>query len=396
MQRPSWIRLSTIFGFCTVLVFFFASQLYFFFENQGSPIPLWEAFLWAAADWYTWALLAPVVLEITRRFPIDLKAKGRHIFVHLAAAPIVSFTFLLGSLVLEIFVHQCVGRDATALAIFQSLFVQKFLLNILIYGGLVSVGHAVDFYHRYRERALRASQLETRLAQAQLSVLRAQMQPHFLFNTLNTISALMHSDVDAADRMIARLSDLLRYSLRSVDQQEVTFRQEMDFLKGYLEIEETRFRDRLSVDIDIEEAAYGISVPCFILQPLVENAIRHGIAPRPAPGRIEIKARCEIDALVIDILDDGLGLPMDFNMRKTTGVGVKNTRERLEQRHQGQDCFSIRPREGGGVHVRVKIPHEQSVPVPQRHLESRPDGELATGRVRTQRLGGNSPLPEPI
>src|SRR5262249_32977164 len=156
---------------------------------------------------------------------------------------------------------------------------------------------------------LKASQLEARLAQAQLQALKSQLHPHFFFNTLHAISSLMRKDIEAADRMLTRLSDLLRLTLENVGAQETTLRQELDFLEGYLEIEQTRCRDRLQVKIEIEPETLDARVPNLILQPLVENAVRHGVAPRAAPGRIEISARRVGGKLEMQVRDNGAGLP---------------------------------------------------------------------------------------
>src|SRR5918993_4754638 len=182
--------------------------------------------------------------------------------------------------------------------------------------------------HEARPRELNAAQLETRLVEARLHTLQRQLQPHFLFNTLNTISALMHRNVDAADNMIARLSDLLRISLHNVGIQEVTLKEELDFLSKYLEIEQTRFRDRLTVVFDVQPGTLDALVPNLVLQPLVENAIKHGIGPRPSPGTITIRARLTGERLELIVQDNGVGMSTarlsDFNR----GVGLSNTRAR--------------------------------------------------------------------
>ena len=163
----------------------------------------------------------------------------------------------------------------------QRMFFNNFDWEMMTYWAIVGLSHALRYHSEARDRALRESQLETHLVEAQLQALQRQLQPHFLFNTLNTISALMHRDVDAADNMIAKLSDLLRISLHNVGVQEVTLKQELDFLSKYLEIEQTRFRDRLTVVFDVQPDTLDALVPNLVLQPLVENSIKHGIGPRP-------------------------------------------------------------------------------------------------------------------
>src|ERR1700686_1143876 len=182
-----------------------------------------------------------------------------------------------------------------------------------------------------------------------------QLQPHFLFNSLNTISVLMMRDAEAANRMLVRLSELLRLSLDHVSSQEVTLRQELQFLNGYLEIEQTRFQDRLTIDKQIEPATLDAAVPNMILQPLVENAIRHGIAKRPEPGTVEIRSRVEGANLRLEIRDNGTGLATNSNS-SSTGLGLANTRARLQQLYGSQHQFELGNASVGGVIVSILIP----------------------------------------
>ena len=216
-----------------------------------------------------------------------------------------------------------VGRTAGSwLQEAQRMFFQNFDWEMMTYWAIVGLSHALRYQREARDRELSGAQLETHLVEAQLQALQRQLQPHFLFNTLNTISALMHRDVDAADDMIARLSDLLRISLQTVGVQEVTLKEELDFLSKYLEIEQTRFRDRLTVVFDVHPDTLDALVPNLVLQPLVENAIKHGIGPRPTPGQIEIRARNAGALLELEVQDNGVGLSAarltDFNR----GVGL--------------------------------------------------------------------------
>jgi LytS/YehU family sensor histidine kinase len=203
---------------------------------------------------------------------------------------------------------------------------------------------------------LKASQLQAQLAQAQLQALKMQLHPHFLFNTLHAISSLMRRDVDAAERMIARLSDLLRLTLENVGAQETSLRQELEFLESYLEIEKTRFRDRLQVKMDIEPETLDARVPNLILQPLVENAVRHGVAPHAAPGLIEISARLKENKLEIQVRDNGAGLPDARRAQIKEGVGLANTRARLEQLYGAGALFGLSNRDKGGLVVSLTIP----------------------------------------
>jgi len=210
---------------------------------------------------------------------------------------------------------------------------------------------AIEYYRQFRLRELKASQLEAQLAVAQLEVLKMQLQPHFLFNTLHAISALMYRDVGSADRMVTRLSDFLRLTLDSAGVQEVTLKREMEYLDKYLEIEQVRFGDRLEVRRAIDPATLDLLVPNLVLQPLVENAVRHGIAPRASGGRIEVTSRVHEGTLTIEVLDDGPGAGA---IRE--GVGLSNTRARLEQLYGADARLEIGNAPAGGFSARLTLP----------------------------------------
>jgi sensor histidine kinase YesM len=238
----------------------------------------------------------------------------------------------------------------------RNMFFNNFDWEMMTYWAIVLLSHALRYHSEARDRALRESQLETHLVESQLQGLQRQLQPHFLFNTLNTISALMHRDVDAADNMIAKLSDLLRISLQNVGVQEVPLKQELDFLSKYLEIEQTRFRDRLTVVFDVHPDTLDALVPNLMLQPLVENSIKHGIGPKPTPGQIEIRSRRVGRLLELEVRDNGVGLSAarltDFNR----GVGLANTRSRLQHLYGSSHRFEFRQPPTGGLSVLIAIP----------------------------------------
>ena len=249
------------------------------------------------------------------------------------------------------------GEILTFNYLFKRLLVTYTISNIFKY-WIVVLGHlGWQYYKAYRERERQAAVLSTELVQARLQALRMQINPHFLFNTLNTISALIRENPDAADRMIVRLSELLRRTLDRGDVQEVPLREELDFLRGYLEIEQMRFPDRLTVTFDIEPKANELLVPHLILQPLVENALRHGIMPREEAGRIEISARvAEGQHLELKVRDNGNGLSPANGTPDREGIGLKNVRSRLTQLYGGAQEFELGNATGGGVEARIRIP----------------------------------------
>jgi two-component sensor histidine kinase len=230
----------------------------------------------------------------------------------------------------------------------ESLFYEGFMLALV-----VGVVHAVEYQRSVREGQLRASQLESHLTRARLEILRNELQPHFLFNALHSISTLMHRNVEAADEMLAQLGDLLRLSLERKSVQEAPLREELSVLAPYLNILRIRFGDRLSIGVDVETALLDVTVPLFILQPLVENAIRHGIDRRAGAGRIEIRARAAGDSVEISVADDGAGLSGN-GFRE--GIGLSNIRLRLEQLYGTRGSIALKGSPESGTEVAIKIP----------------------------------------
>jgi two-component system, LytTR family, sensor kinase len=304
------------------------------------------------ASWM-WAPLTVAVLWLARRHPIERGSWGRAIAIHVAGSAVV---VLLRAIMIYAG-DPWVGWYQSPPP-FGSVLVTSVDHNLLLYWMFVGIGHAMLLARRSRERALRESRLEAQLAQAQLGALEAQLHPHFLFNTLHSLSELVHRDVEAADRMIVRLSELLRRTLASSPGQRVALREELDLLAPYLEIEQLRFGDRLSVEWAIEPAALPARVPHWILQPLVENALRHGLGPRAAPGRLRIAARVDGGRLALEVSDDGVGLGRPAERTAGSGVGVANTRARLRQLHGDQGRFELAPAPGGGARATIEIPFE--------------------------------------
>lgn len=336
--------------FWTLLGLSFASQFYISSAKAGLEVTWKQAVSYALGDWYVFALLSIPVSLLARRFRFEAGKWSRSLAVHALG----SAAFSLAYMVLRAGLG-CLQSGATFSDAFKPLLVKTWHFNLLIYWVIVAVSQAFDYYRKYRERELHASELEKHLVQAKLQALQMQLNPHFLFNTLHSVSALMHKDVEAADRMIMRLSDLLRAALDSVDTQEVSLRKELQLLQLYLGIEQIRFGDRLSVKMDVAADTLEAQVPNFILQPLVENAIRHGIEPRARPGRIELHARRLADALALEVCDNGDGIPATKPARE--GVGLSNTRARLRELYGEAHRFELRSGPDGGLRVEMTIPY---------------------------------------
>lgn len=354
IMRAPWTRWFLLFGVWTLIGLSFARQFYTSSSSVGNPVSWRYALSHSLADWYLFALLSVPAIWLARRFVFARSNWLVPAVLHLVAGALFSVVWMI----LRAFVAQAQGSPTGEVisfaAAFQPLLAKTFQLNFLIYWVIVSVAHAFDYYRKFHDGELSALELEKRLTQARLQALQMQLNPHFLFNTLHAISALMRKDVEAADRMIARLSDLLRYTLESTEAHEVPLRQELDFLERYLEIEQTRFGKRLTVRREIDPATLNAQVPNLVLQPLVENAIRHGIEPRAKPGQIELRAR-RIDAqLELQVCDNGVGLT--DGQPAEEGVGLSNTRARLAQLYGNASKLEFRRPAEGGLVVCVTIP----------------------------------------
>jgi two-component system LytT family sensor kinase len=358
-----WLSWLSIFGCFTLVGLMFAGQWYVGYTANGYPVTWLQVGTWALTEWWLWALLSPFILWCSHRFYIDRRTRRRTIPIHLALG--LGFSFM--QIVLHAAVEQWTtwawepGEHMNFGSSIYYLSTKKFHLNLLTYFVIVGVSHAVEYYRRYQERERLAAQLEAQLSRAQLLALKMQLHPHFLFNTLNTISALIHRDPRAADRMVARLGDLLRLTLDNHGVEEVPLKEELEFLEKYLEIEQTRFHDRLSVRMDIDPESLDARLPNLLLQPLVENAIRHGIAARPGAGRIEIHARCYNGALQLAVRDNGTGLPADWQTTGQIGVGLANTRARLAQLYGPRHSFTLANVPGGGLEVAIVIPFRTAI-----------------------------------
>lgn len=355
---PGHIPFRLIVGVTTALAFFSAFAVFYFLTTfTDGPAPFGLLLTLNLGYWYSWAVLTPGILWLTQRFPFDRATWKRAIPIHIAGVILAVSLHVVITVALRMGTYWAFGESLdTWLHEAQEMFIVNFDWEMMTYWTIVGVGTALRYLHEARARELSAAQLETRLVEARLHTLQRQLQPHFLFNTLNTISALMHRDVDAADAMIARLSDLLRMSLQRVGVQEVPLEEELDFLSKYLEIEQTRFRDRLTVVFDVQADTLDALVPNLLLQPLVENAIKHGIGPRPTPGQITVRARRNGALLELDVQDNGVGLSAarltDFNR----GVGLSNTRSRLDHLYGSLHRFEFRQPAEGGLLVCIAIP----------------------------------------
>jgi sensor histidine kinase YesM len=355
-----WMRWAVIFGACTLFIFINSTATYFGYKFGMFPND-W-AFSWRRIlleqlmIWYPVAFLTFPILWASRRFRLERRNWKRSALVHLALtfcfdAVVTFFSLSLLSLL------EPLQRGGKSLPFFfLSRFVARLPISFINYWAILGAGYAFEYYRRFREQQLQASRLQAMLVEAQLQALKMQLHPHFLFNTLHAISALMDEDVKAARRMIARLSELLRLTLDNAGQQEVPLRQELEVLERYLEIEQIRFQDRLTVQMKIDPEALEARVPNLILQPIVENSIRHGIAPTSDAGRIVIQAARQNGHLELSVRDDGPGITNGEISKE--GIGLTNTRSRLQQLYGEAHRLEISNASEGGLVVRMTIPFQ--------------------------------------
>jgi signal transduction histidine kinase len=366
-RRRRWLVRLVAFGIWTFLGVFAASQTYLVLYSatqartdlnrvDPSQISGTELLRLAMAELYVWGILSIFIFRLGRLIPLDQRRWPRSVACHL----VFSAAFAVLETTIMVPLNQLLRCDlmkpTVSWQVLKFYFFAKFHANVFYYWVILGVGQCLDYYRKYRAREREALQLEARLAEAQLQVLKMQLHPHFLFNTLHAISALIHQDVEVADRMIARLGDLLRSTLESANEQEVSLKQELDFIEPYLEIQQARLGPRLQVKMDIDPEIMDARVPNLILQPLVENAIRHGVAPRTEPGLVEIRAWREQGLLQLQVRDDGPGLCGPPKKGCKEGLGLSNTRARLQQLYRDAHSFQLTNGQVRGLVVTVTIP----------------------------------------
>jgi len=337
----------------TLIVVTFSVQAYVFAVVRGRPDNFWHEFLVASTEWYVWAALTPLVLFLCRRFRIASQNWPRPVLLHLVAGIVISFLQLAIQVRLNFIVNP--GYKMTYWRVLYFFATFKLHMNLLTYWVIVALNHGVYYYEQSRARELAWSRMEADLANAQLQVLNMQLHPHFLFNTLHSISTLISDDPQAARQMVLKLSDLLRASLNKIDQPEVPLHQELELLECYISIEQTRFKDRLIIEKEVHPSALACAVPTMILQPLVENAVRHGIGKHRQADRIAIVAQRTNGRLLLEVRNC-VGSVENGGPAPVRGIGLANTRARLEQLYGSQYSFEIANRESGGVAVKLSLP----------------------------------------
>jgi len=337
-----------------------AGPIYMEMRAEGMGHSAWRVFSWGILIWLAWAPLTPAIIWLARRYSLLDGAWKKNVFIHLPAFALISMAHSAAAAFIMLRIDPFDTLRENPVSFWPQLLLRmqgSFRSDLLVYGAVIGIYYALDYYRKYREREFLASRLEAQLAQAQLDSLRMQLHPHFLFNTLNSIVGLVRDNKNqAAVSMLVGLSDLLRHTLEHSSRQEVELREELNFIKLYLSIQEIRFSDRLRVELDVDPATLKALVPNLILQPLTENALRHGLGRSAASGFVGIRSAVEDGHLRLTVYDNGAGLPDDWQLKGSAGIGLANTVARLQQLYEDDHQFDIRNRDNGGVEAVILMP----------------------------------------
>ena len=333
------------------------SALGLLFALPGLASGNWRrTLLGSLAQWWSWGLVAPLIFWVDGRLPFKEHQLVRRVLAHLPAS--VALTILYGYVVVSM--GALLGLQAWSVMAgvhFLAMLFQGLLWSWLVYWVIFGVQQTFRYYQHYLASELRLARMERSFSEARLNALRMQLDPHFLFNALNTISAQVERDPRLARTMIEHLGDLLRLSLDARDRQEIPLAEELAFLDHYVAIQKIRFAENLRIEVQVNPEVKYALVPCLIVQPLVENAIRHGISRRSSGGTVTVTAERSNNQVEIRVADDGVGLPPGWTLESSVGTGLSVTRERIVGLHpDGNSRFSVRPRDGGGTEVEISLP----------------------------------------
>jgi two-component system, LytTR family, sensor kinase len=360
--RPSLLRHGGVWaaaaGFWLFVAAMSAGQIVWIAQTPGQRVNVGEAIAWQAAYFVAWIPFTVAVWHVTRGWlPEQFGGWRRLLIAHVPvfAAASLAHTFVVMLLVLPL-ANPSVPMWESFLMHLRGRLNQQFL----IYMAIAGIGAAMTLYERYQDRQVAAARLQAELAAARLQALRGHLQPHFLFNSLHSIAALARAgDTAGVVRLIAALSDLLRHVLDAGDR-HASLREELQIVERYLEIQRVRFADRLDVTVDLAPDVADARVPLLIVQPLVENAVRHGLAPRVREGSLVVRAVRDNGRTRIDVEDNGVGLPAGWNLHDATGTGLRNLASRLAAEFGDAAALDVVPREGGGVRATVTLPYAPS------------------------------------
>ena len=358
----NWRRVALLFaGWTLVSVIFAAISYAAAIGDNNKEFGFVSALRLNLVQFYLWAILSPLLFRFSRRFPIEFRPLNlRNLFLYFPA--LISFAGihqLLHLAVLWSITPRWRQKYPALIDCYRAYFAFGFYIDLIIASLIVIAVHALLYYQNFRASELAQSSLKAQLAQAQLRALKMQLHPHFLFNTLHSISSLVLEDPPKANSMIARLGDFLRLTLENSNQQLISLKEETEFLRCYLEIEQVRFGDRLAVTFELDPQTLSAQVPHLILQPVVENAIQHAIAPRATRGHINIEAKRLNSLLRLEVKDNGPGITLNTDLLGAEGVGLSNVRARLHQIYGSDSRFELMNARDGGLAVVMEIPFQR-------------------------------------
>src|SRR5256886_3205512 len=362
--KTNWRRAGLLLGGWTLVSVIFAAISYAAAIGENNKeFGFVSALRLNLVQFYLWAILSPLLFKFSRRFPIEFRPLNlRNLLLYFPA--LISFAGihqLIHLAVLWSITPRWRQQYPALIDCYRAYFAFGFYIDLIIASLIVIAVHALLYYQNFRASELAQSSLKAQLAQAQLGALKMQLHPHFLFNTLHSISSLVLEDPPKANSMIARLGDFLRLTLDHADHELVTLKEETEFLRAYLDIEQVRFGDRLKVTFEMEPMTLSAQVPHLILQPLVENAIQHAVAPRTAQSRIDIKAQRLDGLLRLEGKDNGAGIASKSDLLELRGVGLNNVRARLSQAYGSDFRFELTNGAEGGLTVTMEIPFRYDV-----------------------------------
>ena len=355
------MRALYVFVFWTLVTIVYSTQVALIPRPPGERGMLMQQLTWQGLYYMAWAPVTLLVWRLSNHWEIERIGWRRFVARHTGLVTVIglahaAIVFTVARLVSPV----PMPPNESVLYLAWSYIRLRIHLQLLTYAAIVGVGQAITFYDRYRERQVAAARLEAQLAEARLDTLRAQLQPHFLFNSLHSIASLARAGDNAGVvRLISGFSDLLRHLL-DTETTHHGLRDELALVDRYLDIQRVRFGDRLRVTIDATPEAHAARTPLLIVQPLVENSLRHGLAPRIEAGHVEVRAHREGDSLVIEVADDGVGLPQGWSLETTSGTGLKNLGSRLAGEFGPSQSLKVESRDGGGVRTIVRIPYATS------------------------------------
>lgn len=373
LSRHRWLRIVIYLGLLTITVVIAYWAFIHSLQNEPFPRRLHGFFIRWLIALYFYGATVPFVALLVERFALRRETWHKYLFIHVLAACLYALSHTELTMAVTRFIigpfmppgpplpprgFPRPGRNGGLLLRFYGL-VSTFGISFLVYWLIATATHMAAYSRRLQAREHQAAELKAQLAEVRLKVLKSQLQPHFLFNTLHSISSLIYQDPRAADKMLRQLSDLLRMTLETSDEHEVTLRQELEFLELYLEIMKTRYGDRLQVETSVQSDIYDARVPNLILQPFVENAIKHGLEKQAGFGLVSVQARRNGDWLQIQISDSGAGLALPFETAVQRGKGWRNTLARLQALYGNAHNLTFENRPEGGLCVMLEIPFRQ-------------------------------------